>query len=139
MQKNLLKILVNSLIKKGKKVKIEKACFNFLLLLKKGTSKNPVLTFNYALDRVRPLVTLRNKKVAGTNLKIPILVNPGQDTSMSIKWLVESLNTKVGNDKIDTKLSQEIIDILASKGLTVKKRTELHKTALANRPFLKYL
>jgi small subunit ribosomal protein S7 len=139
MQKNLLKVLSNSLVKKGKKIKIERVCFNFLLALKKGTSKNPLLIFNYSIDRVRPLLTLKNKKVAGTNLKIPVLVNSGQDTSMSIKWLVESLKTKAGNDKVATKITQELTDILSNKGLTIKKKNELHKTALANRPFLKYL
>lgn len=139
MKKNLLKVFSNSLVRKGKKIKIERICLNFLKLLKFNTAKNPILTFNYSLNRAKPLVTLKGKKVAGTSLKIPVLVPTGQDVSVSIKWLIESLNLKIGNEKVDNKLVLEINDILSNKGYTVKKKTELHKLALSNRPFLKYL
>lgn len=136
---NLLKILNNSLIKKGKKIQIEKLSFNFLKNLKAEVRQDPISVLNLALFKAKPVVTLKGKKVAGVSLKIPTLIANGKDFSISIKWFVQSSLLKIGNDKLNIKLVREVLDILANKGATIKKRNELHKLALSNRPFLKYL
>lgn len=139
MYKNLLKVLSNSLIKRGKKFKVEKVCFKFLKRLKEETGKDPVNVLGLAVYRAKPVVTLKGKKVAGVTLKIPNLIREGQDVSVASKWIIEASVSKVGDQKIDQKLMQELIDILSNKGATIKKKNELHRMALSNRPFLKYM
>lgn len=137
-EKNNLAILANSLIKKGKKAKAEKICFNFLTKLRAETKRNPIIVLNLAINKLKPIVTVKGKRVAGTNIKIPSLIVPGQDVSVAMKWLIEAAIARGGDQKISDKLVQEVLDILANKGNALKKRNELHKLAVINRPFLKF-
>lgn len=138
LQRNFLSVLSNSLLKNGKKIKAEKICFDFLYKLRLETKQNPVIVLNFAIHKIKPIVTLKGKRVAGTNLKIPTLVVPGQDISVAIKWLIEAAIARGGDQKISDKLVQEVLDILSNKGNSLKKKNELHKLALINRPFLKF-
>lgn len=137
--RNFLAILGNSLIKKGKKYEAEKICFAFLRRIRVETRQSPIVVLMTVLHKIKPIVTLKGKRVAGTNLKIPALILPGQDNTMAIKWFIESALSRGGNLEISEKLLQEVLDILANKGSTVKKRNDLHRLALVNRPFLKFI
>jgi small subunit ribosomal protein S7 len=139
MKKSLIKVLINTLLKKGNKFNVEKICIAFLKRLKYGYAQNPVLTLSTVVYRIKPVVTLKSKKVAGTNIKIPSLIKSGKDISVAVKWLIDGAIQKSGDQKISDKLIQEVQDILVAKGSTIKKKNELHKMALSNRPFLKYL
>jgi small subunit ribosomal protein S7 len=139
LQRNFLSVLANSLLKNGKKSKAEGICFDFLYKLRLETKQNPVIVLNAAINKIKPIVTLKGKRVAGTNLKIPALVVSGRDISVAIKWLIDAAIIRGGDQKISDKLVQEVLDILANRGSSLKKKNELHKLALVNRPFLKFM
>jgi len=119
MKKSLIKVLINTLLKKGNKSNVEKLCIDFLKRLKYNHLQDPVLTLNTAIYRIKPVVTLKSKKVAGTNIKIPCLIKSGKDISVAVKWLIDSADQKPGDQRISEKLIQEVQDILLAKGLSL--------------------
>lgn len=140
IKKNFFKLLINSLVKKGKKTYSEKLAYNVLKVLKKELKgRNSLVLLTNLTYKLKPCVTLRTKKVAGVLIKIPTLVAVGRDISMVVRWLVMGFQLRQGVRHIEEKVTNELLDLIVlNRGFALKKRNDLHKLALTNRPFLKY-
>lgn len=140
IKKNFFKLLVNSLIKKGKKTYSERLAYDIVKVLKKELKgRNSLLVLTNLTYKLKPCVTLRTKKVAGVLIKIPTLVAVGRDISMVVRWLVMGFKLRQGFRRLNEKVVGELLDLIVlNRGFALKKRNDLHKLALTNRPFLKY-
>ena len=129
--------LVNRSMKDGKKSVAEKEIYGAFEIIKEKTGEDPLKIFNQAMDNVRPTMEVRPRRVGGAAYQVPMPVRGPRKESLAIRWIVMSANSK-SNSEFHTyaeKLASEIIDCSKGEGLAVKKRTDMEKSAEANRAF----
>ena len=87
-----------------------------------------------ALSNVMPQVEVRSRRVGGATFQIPMQIRPDRKVSMAIKWMI--LYTRKRNEKtMAQRLAAEILAAAKEEGAAVKKRTDTHKMAEANKAF----
>ena len=86
------------------------------------------------LEKARPLVELKPRRVGGATYQIPVEVEPQRGITIALMWLVKFAR-KRGEKRMEQRLAKEMLDILQGQGATMKKREETHKMAEANRAF----
>jgi len=81
-----------------------------------------------------PQVEVRSRRVGGATFQIPMQIRPDRKVSMAIKWMI--LYTRKRNEKtMAQRLAAEILAAAKEEGAAVKKRTDTHKMAEANKAF----
>jgi small subunit ribosomal protein S7 len=81
-----------------------------------------------------PHVEVRSRRVGGATFQIPMQIRPDRKVSMAIKWMI--LYTRKRNEKtMAQRLAAEILAAAKEEGAAVKKRTDTHKMAEANKAF----
>ncbi len=87
-----------------------------------------------ALSNVMPHVEVRSRRVGGATFQIPMQIRPDRKVSTAMKWLI--LYARKRNEKsMAQKLAAEILAAAKEEGAAVKKRTDTHKMAEANKAF----
>lgn len=125
---------LNNLMRQGKKSIAEKILNNVFRNLKQITDKDPLTVFIQAIENAKPLVTLKAIRIGGTSYQIPMEIEPKKQLSQAIKLIISSARTRSGN-KIDSKLTNEILDCYNNQGISIKKKEEIHKSAESNRAY----
>jgi len=126
--------LVNKLMLDGKKTISEKIVQDALKILKDSHKVDPYETLLTAVDNVSPFIEVRSIRLGGTKHPVPIPVKPKRQLGLALKWIVDSARSSSGN-KMSEKLANEILLASQEKGNSVKRCTELHKLAMANRAY----
>lgn len=131
--------LVGNVIKRGKKntsIRILKGVFLNIKNSKLNVSLDKIIkigSFN-----VQPRITFSNKKIAGVVHKVPKPYENIKKSNLSSKWLAQSSKKRSGN-RLEDKLSGEILESFSKKSLSFKKKISFHKLGLANRTNLKFM
>lgn len=128
---------VNILMVSGKKSVAEKIVYKAIdeITSKKGTDGLEV--FNEALDKVRPPVEVKSRRVGGATYQVPVEVRPVRQAALAMRWIVDSAR-KRGEKSMVNKLAGELIDAAESKGSAIKKREDTLRMAEANKAFSHY-
>jgi small subunit ribosomal protein S7 len=87
-----------------------------------------------ALSNVMPHVEVRSRRVGGATFQIPMQIRPDRKISTAMKWLI-SYSRKRNEKAMSQKLAGEILAAAKEEGAAVKKRTDTHKMAEANKAF----
>ena len=125
-------MLVNRVMKDGKKSLAYKIVYNTLKNIGEVTQKNPVEVFDTALENVMPKVEVQPKRRAGAVQMVPSLLrSPERGQATALRWILESCEKKSAKSMV-IKLQTEILDAFEKKGNAMKKREELHKIAANN-------
>jgi small subunit ribosomal protein S7 len=99
-----------------------------------GEEKSALEIWKDGLSNVMPHVEVRSRRVGGATFQIPMQIRPDRKVSMAIKWLI--LYTRKRNEKtMAQRLAAEILAASKEEGAAVKKRTDTHKMAEANKAF----
>jgi len=133
----MLSKLVNRSMKDGKKSVAQKEIYEAFEIIKEKTSEDPLKIFNQALENVRPSMEVRPRRVGGAAYQVPMSVRGSRKDTLAIRWIVEGARSK-SNSEYHTfaeKLSAEIIDAANNAGVAYKKKTDMERTAEANRAF----
>lgn len=93
--------------------------------------------FNRALSNVRPMVEVRSRRVGGATYQIPMEVRPARQLSLSMRWIVQSAQSRDGKGMVD-KLVSELIDACEGRGGAVTLKRNTHRMADANKAFAHY-
>jgi small subunit ribosomal protein S7 len=135
----LLYSFLGAMIKKGNKNKTEILFKNLLLYLKKHyPNQNPLDIFYKALLEIKPVLSLRVKKVAGINYQLPSPISNERACKLAVNWFFKGVNSR--NEKtFFIRMTAEIFDLLKGKGVSKQKKEALEKAALENRPFIFFL
>ena len=124
---------VNNLMWSGKKSVAFKVFYDALELVeeKKGEDeeKSALEIWKDGLSNVMPHVEVRSRRVGGATFQIPMQIRPDRKVSMAIKWMI--LYTRKRNEKT---MAQRLA-AAKEEGAAVKKRTDTHKMAEANKAF----
>jgi small subunit ribosomal protein S7 len=131
----LVNLLINRILKKGKKELAKRIVYTSLNLLENKMNKNPIFILEKAIRNLIPRVKLQSKKIGGSTHQVPIILNRFKGVNLAIRWLTDSAKKRIGKNII-IKLTNEILDCLKYLGNSIKKKEETHKMAEANKAFL---
>jgi len=107
------------------------------------SSRAGVFVLSYlgrAIANVEPSLEVRKKKIAGITRQIPCVVSKSRGERLAIRWIINSARERVKKrgKGLSECLAEELIDAYNRRGEPRQKRDSLHKTAEANRSFLRY-
>ena len=128
---------MNSLMFAGKKSTAEGIVYGAFDLIEKKTGSSPVEVFHEALNKIKPDIEVRSRRVGGATYQVPVEVRAERGQALAIRWLISSARKRSEGTMVD-RLSGEILDASNERGGAVKKREDTHKMAEANRAFAHY-
>ena len=126
--------LINTVMKSGKKGTAEKILYGAFDQIKTRTGREPIEVFEQALDNIKPALEVKNRRVGGSNVQVPIEVSEERGQTLALRWLVNYARLRNGKTMVDN-LANEIIDAANETGGAVKKREDTHRMAEANKAF----
>jgi small subunit ribosomal protein S7 len=125
-------MLVNRVLKNGKKSLAYRIVYNALKQVGEVTQKNPVEVFEKALENITPRVEVKPRRRAGAVQLVPRVLRSGdRSKSTSLRWILEACDKRSGQPMI-LKLKNEILEAYKKSGYAVRKKDELHKIAINN-------
>ena len=128
---------VNNLMWDGKKSVAFKVFYDAIAIVdekNQDEEKTALELWKDALSNVMPHVEVRSRRIGGATFQIPRQIRPDRKVSTAMKWLI--LFARKRNEKsMAQKLAAEILAAAKEEGAAVKKRTDTHKMAEANKAF----
>lgn len=128
---------VNKMMYDGKKSVAEKIIYATFDRIEEKTKEKGIEVFEKALERVRPLMEVRSRRVGGATYQVPVEVRAARQQSLSIRWLLEAARKRNERTMVD-RLANELIDAANDRGAAFKKKEDVHKMAEANKAFAHY-
>ena len=127
---------VNNLMLDGKKSTAFRIFYDAIDIIeeKSGDEENSLDIFKKALVNVTPHVEVRSRRVGGATFQIPMQIRPDRKLSLGMKWLI-GVTRKRNEKTMALRLANEVIAASREEGATVKKRTDVHRMAEANKAF----
>ncbi len=125
---------MNQVMISGKKSVAEKIVYGALDIIQSRGNDNPLEVFEDALDKIRPEVEVKSRRVGGATYQVPVEVRPSRRTALAMRWLVDSARGR-GEKSMAQRLANEILDAVENKGSAIKKREDVHRMAEANKAF----
>ena len=126
---------VNNIMLDGKKNVAFKIFYEALDgVSQKIDDSESIKVWEKALENVMPHVEVRSRRIGGATFQIPMQIRPDRKISLAMKWLI-SFARKRNEKSMAQKLAAEIIAAEKEEGAAVKKRTDTHKMAEANKAF----
>ena len=133
----LLAKFINMIMKDGKKSTAETIVYQALETLVdklgKPSEKAPEV-FAEVLEKVKPVVEVRSRRVGGATYQIPVEVRHDRREALAMRWLIESARSRQ-EKSMKIKLANELLDASNDKGNAIKKKEDTHKMAEANKAF----
>ena len=125
---------MNVVMSSGKKSVAERIVYGAFEQIIKKSGKDPLEIFSEALNKARPLVEVKSRRVGGANYQVPVEVRASRRTALAMRWLKDAAR-KRGEKSMDARLAGELLDAAEGRGGAVKKREEVHRMAEANKAF----
>jgi small subunit ribosomal protein S7 len=125
---------MNCIMESGKKSVAENIVYGAFDIIAAKTKADPVAFFLEVLDKVKPSVEVKSRRVGGATYQVPVEVRPNRAMAMAMRWLKDA-STKRNDKTMDAKLASELMDAHNERGAAVKKREDTHKMAEANKAF----
>ena len=130
----LISKFMNYLMVDGKRTVASGIMYKALDTVKSKTKKDELEQFIELVDKVKPALEVRSRRVGGATYQVPTEVRPARREALAIRWIIEAAR-KRGEKTMAERLSGEFMDILAGNGASLKKKTDVHKMAEANKAF----
>ncbi|WP_096398802.1 30S ribosomal protein S7 [Helicobacter pylori] len=128
---------INKMMYDGKKSTAEKIIYKAFNKIEEKSGEKGIEVFEKALERVRPLVEVRSRRVGGATYQVPVEVRASRQQSLSIRWILEATRKRNERMMVD-RLANELMDAASDKGAAFKKKEDVHKMAEANKAFAHY-
>ncbi len=128
---------VNNLMSKGKKSTAQKILYEAFGIIEEKTNEDPLSVFQTALEKVRPAVEVKSRRVGGSTYQVPTEVRPARRQALSMRWII-NFATGRGEKTMAAKLAGELMDAANERGASIKKREDTHRMAEANKAFAHY-
>lgn len=128
---------INKMMLDGKKSVSERIIYAAFDKIEEKSGEKGIEVFEKALERVKPLVEVRSRRVGGATYQVPVEVRPARQQSLSIRWLLEATRKRNERTMIE-RLASELVDAANERGAAFKKKEDVHKMAEANKAFAHY-
>jgi len=136
----LVQRMINMIMERGKKNVARAIVYEALdVLVKKAGNdeKKGLQMFEKAIVLVKPAVEVKSRRVGGGVYQIPTEVRPRRALALSLRWIIKAAASR--SDKtMGKRLASEFLDIIDGRGAALKKKTDVHRMAEANRAFSHY-
>ncbi len=129
-----VQVLINNVLKMGKKSTASKIVYDALDIIREKTSKEPVEVLDTAFKNVGPIMEVRPRRIGGATYQVPMEVDAERRLTLAIRWILDATRSR-GGKSFAEKLAGELMDAATEQGSAIRKREEAHKMAEANRAF----
>ena len=92
-QNVLVAMLINRVMKDGKKSTAERIIYGAMDMIEKQESKAPATVVEQAIRNVTPQLEVKSRRIGGATYQVPIEVRPGRGLSLALRWLVTAVTT----------------------------------------------
>lgn len=128
----------NGLMERGKKSVARGIFYGAMdIVAEKMKEEDAITVFEEAMDKVRPKVEVKSRRVGGATYQVPVEVRQARSNALAIRWLISFAKARSGKSMAE-KLAAELMDAYSNRGASVKKRDDTHKMAEANKAFAHY-
>ncbi|MFO7773411.1 MAG: 30S ribosomal protein S7 [Dehalococcoidia bacterium] len=128
---------INRLMIRGQKATAEHILYNALELAAQQVNSSPEEALERAIKNAAPLLMVKSRRVGGATYQVPMEVPEDRGRALAMRWLIASARARSGKP-MEEKLASELVDAIQGRGVTIKKRDDLHKMAEANKAFAHY-
>jgi len=125
---------INQIMRRGKKTIARKIVYQAFDIIKEKTKKEPLEVFEVALGNASPLLEVKSKRVGGATYQVPVEVKGDRRLALAMRWIILGAKSKKGKPMRE-KLAAELMDAANNTGWAIKKKTDTHRMAEANRAF----
>jgi small subunit ribosomal protein S7 len=125
---------MNCIMESGKKSVAERIVYGALEIVASKSKMDPIVFFQESLDKLKPSVEVKSRRVGGATYQVPVEVRPVRAQAVAMRWLKEAAE-KRSEKTMEQKLAGELMDAHNDRGSAIKKREETHKMAEANKAF----
>ena len=130
--------IISKVMRDGKKSTAEQIVYRAMDLLRERVNDAPPLeVVEKAVERVRPFLEVKSRRVGGATYQVPIEVRSGRRTALALRWIIGFARARKGKPMYE-RLAAELLDAYRGEGAAVKKREDTHKMAEANKAFAHY-
>ncbi len=134
----LVSKFTNGLMERGKKSLAQRIFYDAMgIITKKMPNEDALTVFEEAMDKVRPKVEVKSRRVGGATYQVPMEVRQTRRNALAIRWIIGFAKSRSGRSMAD-KLAAELLDAYGDRGASVKKRDDTHRMAEANKAFAHY-
>ncbi len=129
--------LINKIMRGGKKTIACKHVYKALDRIEKETKKPPLEVLRQALDKIKPTLEVRPRRVGGAAYQVPMPVKGDRREALAIRWLVLAARGRSNKEyhHFYEKLTAEILAAYKGEGTAVKKKQDTQRMAEANKAF----
>lgn len=129
---------ITQLMHDGKKSLAEHIFYSSLDLIGKQVQDSPPLkVVEKAVDRVKPFLEVKSRRVGGATYQVPVEVRSDRQMALAVRWIIGFARARKGKPMQD-RLAAELLEAYKGEGAAVKKREDTHKMAEANKAFAHY-
>jgi len=131
----LIELLVNRVLKNGKKALAYKIVYTSMMQLNEKTNEpSPLQALNKAIFRIHPKAEVKPRRVGGGTFQIPYKVKTKRGVILAIRWLLMAARKRSGKS-MTQRLTIELFDAYNRTGTVRKRRNDTHRSAEANKAF----
>ncbi|THB76078.1 MAG: 30S ribosomal protein S7 [Desulfobulbaceae bacterium] len=137
-QSVLVSKFTNGLMERGKKSVARRIFYDAMdLISTRLPDEEPLVVFEEAMEKVRPRVEVKSRRVGGATYQVPMEVRQTRRNALAIRWIIGFAKSRSGKS-MSEKLAAELLDAYNERGAAVKKRDDTHRMAEANKAFAHY-
>ena len=128
----------NGLMERGKKSLAQRIFYGAMdIVEEKVKDDDPLTVFEEAMEKVRPRLEVKSRRVGGATYQVPMEVRQTRRNALAIRWIIGFARSRSGRSMSD-KLAAELMDAYNNRGASVKKKDDTHRMAEANKAFAHY-
>ncbi|MFY9288014.1 MAG: 30S ribosomal protein S7 [Alphaproteobacteria bacterium] len=131
----LITKFMNVLMYEGKKSVAEGVLYGALDKIQRlSKGGNALEVFKAAIDKVRPHLEVRSRRVGGATYQVPVEVRMDRGIALAMRWIIAAARAR-GEHTMTDRLAGELVAASNDNGAAIKKREDTHRMAEANKAF----
>jgi len=128
---------MNVLMIHGKKSAAEQIVYGALEKIQAKVKGNALEVFKQALEKARPHLEVRSRRVGGATYQVPVEVRPDRGVALAMRWIISAARARAETTMVE-RLAAELLAASNDNGAAIKKREDTHRMAEANKAFSHY-
>jgi len=133
----LVSKFINSLMLDGKKSTAQRILYESFQIIEARTDEDGFTVFRQAINNVKPVLEIRPRRVGSQTYQVPIDVKADRKQRLAFSWIIQSARAR-GEKRMAERLAGEILDASRNEGGAIRRKTDQHRMAEANRAFAHY-
>ena len=129
--------LINTIMNDGRKSVATRQVYDAMALLKEQVKSDELTYLSEALEKVKPQMEVRSRRVGGASYQVPMPVRNERKQTLAVRWIIDAARARSNSSfhTFSAKLVAELVDAHAEAGNAIKKKLDTHRMADANKAF----